>query len=226
MRVKHKAAWEHKQSYPCPSGEERAWVWAQWKEDLFPPVKEKASSSPEVSALRAEDRKKQMVTSRKQKRAEEISVGGGAFSQCLAHSQQRDATQSAWGQVAATGSWWRRWWLEELTFVVTVRYCDSVVTRNVGKQPWSKVESRRVISSVDESWYLWMWVREQSGWELRVPTVTQRPLAFLLLWWGSCPTCVCQLRKPFLSLFSLSACQGWWNQMVTEEDMEQLYKEK
>ena len=39
------------------------------------------------------------------------------------------------GQVAAMGSWWRRWWLEELTFVVTERYCDSVVTRNVGKQP-------------------------------------------------------------------------------------------
>ena len=53
----------------------------------------------EVSALRAEDRKKQMVTSRKQRRAEEISVGGGAFSQCLAHGQQRDATQSAWARL-------------------------------------------------------------------------------------------------------------------------------
>ena len=161
MRVRHEAAWEHKQSYPYLSGEERAWVWAQWKEDLFTPVKEKAGSSPEVSALRVGDRKKQMVTSRKWKRAEEISVGRGAFSQYLAHGQQRDATQSAWGQVAAMGSRWRRWWLEELTFMVTVRYCDSVVTRNVGKQPWSKVESRRVISGVDESCYLWMWVRNR-----------------------------------------------------------------
>ena len=58
-------------------------------------MKEKAGSSPEVSALRVGDRKKQMVTSRKRKRAEEISVGRGAFSQCLAHGQQRDATQSA-----------------------------------------------------------------------------------------------------------------------------------
>ena len=70
MRIKHEAAWECKQSYPCPSGEERAWVWEQWKEGLFPPVKEKAGSSSEVCALRAEDRKKQMVTSRKRKRAE------------------------------------------------------------------------------------------------------------------------------------------------------------
>ena len=70
MRIKQEAAWECKQSYPCPSGEERAWVWAQWKEDLFPPVKEKAGSSSEVCALRVEDRNKQMVTSRKRKRAE------------------------------------------------------------------------------------------------------------------------------------------------------------
>ena len=54
-------------------------------------MKEKAGSSPEVSALRVGDKKKQMVTSRKRKRAEEISVGGGAFSQCLT---ERDHTVS------------------------------------------------------------------------------------------------------------------------------------
>lgn len=56
---------------------------------------------PEVSALRAEDRKKQMVTSRKQKRAERSLVGGGAFT--VSSTWPAEMPQSAWGQGCSNG---------------------------------------------------------------------------------------------------------------------------
>lgn len=221
---------EHKQSHPYQSREDRCEVCEhngrcmcslQWK---------RRQSHLKVSALRAEGGRSSIGCPRKWERGEEPMAEGAAFSQPPAQSQQGEMTPPAQGQFGSWTWWewqprWRRRWLKELTFVVAVQYCSSAGTKTVERQHWSKVKSRREV--VTAAAICGCGSGKRVDWELKVLTVTQ--LGSLLEAVGIPNTmkrrlswCTRQQKKCFLSHSSSSPGQGWWNQMVTGNDIEQF----